>query len=146
MDFDRIVISSSGKQKELLQVGRESRTTAGFASSKTPDKRDQMAKNWHDAIWRTFPSDILGRGEEPSAAATPAVRVDYYEGKKAVGWLKLAKLEPKVDSTTGISGDDTSPPAAQPEVYARTEHTAGWAKLHSASSLITDAQKLVAAP
>ena len=62
------------------------------------------------------------------------------------GVARARQARAQVDSTTGISGDDTSPPPAQPEVYARTEHTAGWAKLHSASSPITDAQKLVAAP
>jgi hypothetical protein len=140
-DFDRIVISSGGKQKEFVQVGRESRATAGFAPPKTPDKRDQMAKNWHDAIWRIFPSDVLGKGEKPATGEpTPTVRLDYYEAKKPVGWLELAKVEPP---QTGASESASPPPA---EVYARTEHTVGWVKLNAGTQLIADAQKLISQP
>jgi hypothetical protein len=140
-DFDRIVISSGGKQKEYAQVGRESRATAGFAPPKTPDKRDQMAKNWHDAVWRVFPSDVLGRGEAPAGGQpTPTVRIDYYDGKKPLGWFELAKLEP-----APAAGESSSaPPSA--EIYPRTEHTVGWVKLSSGAQLIADAQKLIAAP
>jgi hypothetical protein len=138
-EFDRIVISSGGKQKEYAQVGRESRATAGFAPPKTPDKRDQMAKNWHDAVWRVFPSDVLGKGEAPAGGEpAPTVRVDYYEGKKPVGWLELAKLEP---AHAGAVSESASPPPT--EFYARTERTVGWVKLNSGSQLIADAQKLV---
>lgn len=140
-DFDRIVLSSGGKQKEYLQVGRENRATAGFAPPKAPDKRDQMAKNWHDSLWRTFPSDVLGRGEEPaSGKPVPALRVDYYEGKRAVGWIEVAKVE----TGSGMSDEGAANPAT--EYYARTEHTAGWVKLHSAANTISDAQKLISAP
>jgi hypothetical protein len=31
-------------------------------------------------------------------------------------------------------------------VYARTEHSAGWMKLHNGGQLVADAQKLLAAP
>jgi len=141
VDFDRILISSSGKQKEYAQVGREARATSGFAPPNTPDKRDQMAKNWHDAIWRIFPSDVLGKGEKPaSGEPTPAVRLDYYEGKKPVGWIELAKVEPPRTSAS----ESASPPPA--DVYARTERTVGWVKLNGGTQLIADAQKLISQP
>jgi hypothetical protein len=137
-DFDRIVISAGGKQKEYLQVGRDNHVTAGFASPKTPDKRDQMAKNWHDALWRLFPSDVLGRGEQPeSGKPGVVVRVDYYEKKSPVGWIEIGRPE----ATNGMS-DDTAPST---ETYVRTEHTAGWAKVPG-GALVADAQKLIAAP
>jgi Domain of unknown function (DUF4340) len=137
-DFDRIKLSAGGKEKEFLQVGRESRSTAGFAPPKTPDKRDQMAKNWHDSLWRLFPSELLGRGEQPAGGKPSVVlRVDYFEGKDNVGWIEIAKI----DNASGPS-DDVTPI----ESYVRTEHTAGWAKIHSANQLIADAQKLIAAP
>jgi hypothetical protein len=136
-DFDRIKLSSGGKDKEFLQVGRESRATSGFAPPKAPDKRDQMAKNWHDSLWRLFPTDLLGRDEQPPSGKPAVVlRVEYFEGKKSVGWIEIAK----VDNASG-SGDD----AQSTEWYVRSEHTAGWAKVHSAAQLITDAQKLIAA-
>jgi hypothetical protein len=143
LDFDRLVLSSGGKQKEYTQVGRESRTTAGLAPAKTPDKRDQMAKNWHDQIWRLFPNEILGKGETPTGGEpAAALRVEYFDGKKSLGWLELAKLEPAAAATGAAS--PATPPAA--EYYARTEHTAGWVKLNTGSQLVADAQKLIAAP
>ena len=139
-DFDRMVVSSGGKQKEFLQVGRESRSTAGFAPAKAPDKRDQMAKNWHDNLWRLFPADLLGRGEQPPGGKPNVqMRVDYYDGKTQVGWIEIAR----VDANAGGVSDESS---AAGEMYARTEHTANWAKLHPSGQLLPDAQKLVAAP
>jgi len=138
-EFDRIVLSAGGKKKEYLQVGRESRATAGFAPPKTPDKRDQMAKNWHDSMWRIFPTEILGRGEEPAGKPPVAVRVDYFEGKTNVGFIELAKGE-----VGGMSEESSD--KSQPEIYARTEHTVGWTKLGAGGQLVPDALKLVSAP
>jgi hypothetical protein len=137
-DFDRMGLSAGGKSKEYVQLDRQARAKAAFAPAKTPDKRDQMAKNWHDAVWRAFPSDILGRGEEPAGGKpTVVLRVDYFDGKSAVGYMELARVE----SSGGVSED-----AASGDVYARTEHSAGWMKLHNGGQLVADAQKLLAAP
>ena len=141
-DFDRMVLAAGGKSKEYVQLDREARAKAGFAPAKTPDKRDQMAKNWHDAVWRAFPSDILGRGEEPAGGKpTVVLRVDYFDGKSSVGYMELARAE----SAGGVS-EDAAAEASSGDVYARTEHSAGWLKLHNGGQLIADAQKLLAAP
>jgi len=139
-DYDRIKLSSGGKTKEFLHVGRESRATAGFAPAKTPDKRDQMAKNWHDALWRTFPTELLGKGEEPAGGkVTNVLRVDYLEGKTTVGWIEIGRVE----GAAGVSSEDAAPTG---DLYARTEHTAGWVKIPSGGQIVPDAQKLIAAP
>jgi hypothetical protein len=137
-DFDRMVLAAGGKSKEYVQLDREARAKAAFAPAKSPDKRDQMAKNWHDAVWRAFPSEILGRGEEPTGGKpTVALRVDYYDGKTNVGFMELAREE----SPSGVSEE-----APSGDVYARTEHSAGWLKLHNGAQLLADAQKLIASP
>jgi len=137
-DFDRLVLASGGKQKEYLQVNREMHGKSSFAPAKTPDKHDQMAKNWHDALWRAFPSEILGRGEDPpSGKPTVVLRIDYYDGKTSVGFMEFARTE----APGGVSED-----APSTDVYARTEHTAGWLKLGTGAQLVADAQKLIAAP
>jgi hypothetical protein len=144
-DYDRIVITAGGKKKELLHLGKEMPANEGFAPLKTPDKRDQMAKNWHDTIWRTFPLDTLGKGE-PIEGGTPkvAVRIDYYDGKKPVGWLELARVEPPAPKD---NASEEPPPAPLNVFYARSEHTVGWAKLGpNGSQLIADAEKLTAQP
>jgi hypothetical protein len=135
-DFDRLVLSAGGKSKEYVQLDRQARAKAAFAPAKSPDKHDQMAKNWHDAVWRAFPSEILGRGEEPAGGKPSVVlRVDYYDGKSSVGYMELGRPE----STTGLSEE-----APGADIYARTEHSAGWMKLHNGAQLLTDAQKLIA--
>jgi len=137
-DFDRFVLSSGGKQKAFVQINREQRGRSAFADAKTPDKPDQMAKNWHDAMWRAFPAEILGRGEEPAGGKpTVVLRVDYTDGKKSVGFMEFARAE----APGGVS--EESPGT---DVYARTEHTAGWLKLATGAQLVSDAQKLIAAP
>jgi len=141
-DFDRMVLAAGGKSKDYLQLDREARAKAGFAPAKSPDKRDQMAKNWHDAVWRAFPSDILGRGEEPAGGKpTVVLRVDYFDGKSSLGYMELARAE----SPGGVS-EEAAGEASSGDVYARTEHTAGWLKLHNGGQLVSDAQKLLAAP
>jgi hypothetical protein len=139
-DFDRIKLSAGGKQKEFVHVGRESKATAGFAPVKTPDKKDQMAKNWHDALWRVFPTELLGKGEEPAAGkVTVLLRVDYTEDKASVGWIEIGRAP---EAASGVS-DDGAPTG---DMFARTEHTAGWVKIPSGGQLVPDAQKLIAAP
>jgi hypothetical protein len=140
-DFDRIKLSAGGKTKEFAHVGRESRTTSGFAPVKSPDKRDQTAKNWHDALWRVFPTELLGKGEEPTAGkVTVVLRVDYTEDNGSVGWIEIGRTP---EPGSGMSDDAAAPTG---EIYARTEHTAGWAKLPSGGQIVPDAQKLIAAP
>jgi hypothetical protein len=137
-DFDRMVLAAGGKSKEYVQLDREARAKAAFAPAKAPDKRDQMAKNWHDAVWRAFPSEILGRGEEPAGGKpSVALRVDYYDGKTNVGFMELAREE----AAGGVSEE-----APSGDIYARTEHSAGWLKLHNGAQLLADAQKLIASP
>ncbi|HTB57131.1 MAG TPA: DUF4340 domain-containing protein [Polyangia bacterium] len=141
-DFDRMVLAAGGKTKEYVQLDREARAKAAFAPAKTPDKRDQMAKNWHDAVWRAFPSDILGRGEEPAGGKPSVVlRVDYFDGKSSVGYMELGREE----SSSGVS-EEAASEAPSGDIYARTEHSAGWLKLHNGGQLLADAQKLLAAP
>jgi hypothetical protein len=137
-DWDRIKLSAGGKQKEFVSVGRESPKTIGLAPAKTPDKKDQMAKNWHDALWRLFPTELLGKGEEPAGGkVSNLLRVDYTEKGRGVGWIEIGR----VDTTSGVSDE-----AGTGDLYARSEHTAGWVKIPSGGQIVPDAQKLIAAP
>ena len=144
IDFNRIVVTAGGKKKEFVRMPGEPRANAGFAPAKTPDKADQMAKNWHDSVWRLFPADMLGRGEEPTGGKPAvAVRVDYFDGKDNVGWIELARGGE--GGGEGMSTGEESAPGS--DIYVRTEHTASWAKLGGGSGqLIADAQKLTATP
>jgi hypothetical protein len=139
IEFDRLVITIGGKSRELVQNHRESIQTAQLASPKSPDKPDQMAKNWHDLLWRSFAMDVLGAGEVPKGGApTPAGKVEYFDGKKSLGYIEIAKAPESTVEQTDAAGNRTT-------VYARTERTAGWVKLHVSGTLIPDAEKIVAA-
>ncbi len=138
-DFDRIVITVGGKSRELAQTHRESIQTAQLSSPKSPDKPDQMAKNWHDLLWRSFAMDVLGAGEVPKEGApTPAGKVEYFDGKKSLGYIELAAPPEHSNQQTDSQGNRTT-------IYARTERTAGWVKLHVSATLTSDAEKIVSA-
>jgi hypothetical protein len=137
-DFDRIALTVNGKRKEFAHVGKDKGPAAQFAPVDKLDKPDGMAKNWHDTMWRAFPMEVLGKGEVPKEG-TPkvSVRVDYFDGKKNIGWMELGKVTvPGANPGSNASG----------ELLARTEHSAGWLRLHASAQLITDAEKVVAGP
>jgi len=139
-EFDKVVLTVGAKKRELVQTQRENVHTAQMAPVAHPDKPDQMAKNWHEMLWRSFPMEVLGKGEVPKEVApTPALRVDYFDGKKSLGWIEIAK------SPAPAASESTSAPPAQPTLYARTERTAGWVKLRPNPQLMTDADKVVSA-
>src|SRR5450432_440813 len=139
-EFDRITLTMGGKRKEWVHTGRENFATDGYASPKNPDKRDETAKNWADMVWRTFPMEVLGKGELPKDGTLPvSFRLDYTEKGKPVGWLEVGRLE-----RAGSSGE--TPAQTPDDVFARSEHSVGWCRLHTGDQLITDAEKLVAAP
>jgi hypothetical protein len=138
-EFDKITLSMNGKSKEWVHLGRENFATDAYASPKTPDKHDDMAKNWADSLWRQFPMEVLGKGEEPKGGPPKvAFRLEYSEKGKPVGWVEIARAENDTESK--------SPGESVDNVFARTEHSVGWSRLHSGDLLITDAEKLVNAP
>jgi hypothetical protein len=136
-EFDHIAISGGDKHKEFLHVGRDNFSTEGYVPPKAPDKRDLMAKNWAEMVWRLFPMEVLGKDELPTGGTLkPLLRVEYSEKGNPVGWIDIARFE----GTTAESGDEPD------NLYARSEHTVGWARLHATEQLISDGEKLLAAP
>lgn len=118
--WDAIRIRTGEQERRLLKSG-ETLVVAGGAG--VPDA---FAANWHGRLWKEVAVDVLGRGEAP-AAGTPAieVRVDYFRGERAVGFIEL-----------GRAGEG---------VFARTEHTAGWVRLPGGSEgLLREREQVVA--
>ena len=73
--------------------------------------------------------------------AGDVLRVEYFDGKHSVGFDEFAArraVSRIVFGRLGEPGGST--------MYVRTEHSAGWMKVSQRHQLITDAQKLVAAP
>ncbi|HVE85248.1 MAG TPA: DUF4340 domain-containing protein [Myxococcales bacterium] len=126
-EADSLVVKAGDKQRELVQTADE-QGAVRVASRKTPDKPDDLTRNWNDKVWRLVSIEALGAGETP-AGGEPKVegRIEYLRRGKQVGFVDLAR---------GPSG----------ELYLRTEHTAGWVKAHNKADEVLGEIKKVMEP
>ncbi|HYI00414.1 hypothetical protein [Hyalangium sp.] len=111
-DYDTITISQGKNSRTFIASGKPP-TPVTIAPQSAPDKPDEFVRNWHDRVWRMAAMDVLGRGEEPPGGPVEElVRVEYRKGGKELGFLVLAKN-------------------TKNEYFARSEHSAGWVRLHA---------------
>lgn len=126
-EFDHLTLTLEGKTVDFVQTNAEITQTAKLARASSPEKADELAKNWHDKLWsRTVVTDVLGRGELPKAG-TPkvALRLDYSQRGAKKGWLELG-FDP---------GGST---------WARSENTASWVGVHQGTEeTIAEAKRLL---
>jgi hypothetical protein len=141
-EFDALAVSTGGKKRELKVTNPQTPATAKLVGK--TGKTDDQAKNWHDKLWRLFVTDVLGKGEKPSAGEPSiTLRVDYKEAGRDAGFIELGRLT--APPPPAPANTSTPPAAPATEVYARTEHTAGWVKLPAlADDLLKEADKIVA--
>lgn len=127
-EYDVLTLTAGGSARTFLVRARAQRP-AELVPRDAPDSADETARKWHERVWLLAPAqaDFLGRGEAPPGGEPQEVfRVEYRSGDERLGWLSVAR---------GAGG----------ELYARTEHTAGWAKLPPwADSIVQDAEKVAA--
>jgi len=123
-DYETITVSQGKNARTFISTGKPP-TPISIAPQSAPDKPDEFVRNWHDRVWRMMAMDVMGRGEEPpNGPVEEVVRVGYGKGGKEVGFLVIAK------NTKG-------------EYFARSEHSAGWVRLHSGfDTLVTEAIKI----
>jgi hypothetical protein len=143
-DVNRLTVTASGKSRELLLTNGQSPGAYKLASPSTPDKPDEQARTWHDKIWRLYPMELLGKGEEPTAGAPKvAARIEYFDGRKSVGWVELARLDlPPKQAPLPSAPVDKADKGDKVEWYARSEHTAGWIRLANDPTPIADTEKV----
>lgn len=129
-DFDAFSVAVPGEAKkaEFLQKDASIAEKAKISRVGSPDKQEELVKNWHDKVWsRLIVTEVLGRGETPKLGE-PKVewRIEYSAQGKPKGWLELA-----TDSAGGT--------------WARSENTASWVGSHQgAQELITEGKKIAA--
>ncbi len=140
-EWNELKIAAGGKTRELVQTNPEQPLATKLAPKKNASKPDEMAKNWHDKLWRLYVTEVLGKGEKPAAGEPQIVlRVDYSDHGKARGFIEIGHVQALAPANAASS----QPPPAS-EIFARTEHTAGWAKLPpSAEDLLREAEKVAA--
>ena len=145
-DVSHVVVAAAGKTRDFVIKNREDQNAYKLAPASSPDKPEEMARNWHDKIWRLFPTELLGKGETPTAGEPKiAVRLDYLDGSKRVGWLEIGKLDAPAGTSAPVSPNPHGmPPQGGPEIYGRTEHTAGWVRLRNDPGMLGDADKIAA--
>lgn len=127
-EFDAFTVKVGAQAADFVQADASIPTTAKVAKKTSPDKPDEMAKNWHDKIWnRLVVTEVLGEGELPKAGEpTVQLRIDYSLRGAPKGFLELA-----VDPTGAM--------------WAKSENTASWVSIHQGSDqLVIEAQKIVA--
>ncbi len=127
-DYDELTLAVSGEKKTFVSSNADIPQTAKVAPKETPDKPDELVRNWSDKIFnRLVVTEVLGKGETP-AAGEPVVelRVDYTSRGASKGWLEIGK--------TGT------------QVWGRSENTASWVGLHTgADDMLTEAKRIVGA-
>jgi hypothetical protein len=125
-EVDTLTVKAADKQREFEFSAGELGQNAKLTPKAAPDKPDDFAKNWHDRIWRLIPVDLLGKGEQPAAGDPKVVvRVDYGFKGKPRGYVELGQAGPS-------------------DLYARSEFSAGWVKVHSGGDDIAQEGKKVA--
>ncbi|NVJ04292.1 hypothetical protein HUW63_03420 [Myxococcus sp. AM001] len=125
-DFDAVRISAGGATRAFRATGKAPGPVV-LAPEEAPEQPDDFARNWHDRVWRMMPVDLLGRDEPlPGGEPRESFRVDYLRAGQPVGHVMVAK---------GEGG-----------FYARTEHTSGWARLHSGMEALAEEAARVTAP
>ncbi|NMO19289.1 hypothetical protein HPC49_41405 [Pyxidicoccus fallax] len=124
-EFDEVVITAAGASRTFTASGKAP-GPVNLMPKESPDRPDEFARNWHDRVWRLMPLDFLGRGEQPPGGEPEeSFRVEYRRDGKPLGEVRVAR------------GNDG--------FYVRTEHTTGWARLHSGvDNLATEAAKVTA--
>ena len=129
-DFDTFEVTVEGTSRTFVQTGAEIPQTMKVAPLETPDKPDELVRNWHDKVLhRLVVTEVLGKGEVPRGGEpTVALRVRYVARQSDKGFLELARG----------SGTD---------LWARTENTAGWVGVHAgADDVLAEARKVAGLP
>lgn len=129
-EFDTFTVKADGKEAAFVQTNAEIPTTAKVARASSPDKPDELVKNWHDKVWsRLIVTEVLGKDELPNdKAPTVMLRIEYARKGAAKGFLELA------------SGENNA-------MWARSENTASWVAVHQgADEVVIEAKKLVLEP
>jgi len=88
-DIQKVRVQKGGKSRELVRVKEKN---DGWGDPATPSKQDETAGNWMTKVGRLRGTEFV---EKPAPAPKPQdaiVRVDYFDGGKAVGFVELYKV------------------------------------------------------
>jgi hypothetical protein len=124
-EVDRFVVTVKGASAEFLQTPGETPEKSRVARAATPDKAEELVKNWADKVFsRIVVTDVLGKGELPKTGEpTVGLKIEYTFKGRPRGWLEVAR------DSAGTT-------------WARSENTASWVAVHQgAEELLLEAEK-----
>ncbi len=115
-EFDAFTVKAGEKSAAFVSTGADIPQTAKVARAATPDKAEEMVKNWHDKIWnRLIVTEVLSLGEMPKLGEPKVqLRFEYTQKGSPKGWLELG-FDPKGGT------------------WARSENTPSWVSVHQGS-------------
>lgn len=115
-EFDAFTVKAGEKSAAFVSTGADIPQTAKVARAATPDKAEEMVKNWHDKIWnRLIVTEVLSLGEMPKLGEPKVqLRFEYAQKGSPKGWLELG-FDPKGGT------------------WARSENTPSWVSVHQGS-------------
>jgi hypothetical protein len=118
-EFDAFTVKSGDKTAAFVQTGADVPQLAKVARAETPDKAEELVKNWHDKLWnRLIVTDVLAKDELPKAGAPEVqLRIEYTNKGQPKGWIELG-----FDAVRGT--------------WVRTENTPSWVSVHQGSEEI----------
>jgi hypothetical protein len=129
-EFDSFTVRIGKNKGEFVQKNADIPQSAIVARAKTPDKPDELVKNWHDKIFnRLIVTEVLGKDELPSSGVPELkMRVEYFFKAKSVGFLEISR------DTAGAT-------------WARSENSASYLGVHQGSEeLVSEAEHFISAP
>lgn len=137
-DIDRVVIRASEGEQTLRQ--HEARVPGKafwtVASAADQSRGKELVGNWINKLGRLQVLDYVGP-DEPTDGQKERLRVDYFDGRKRVGFIEVLQRALLVPGTVaGLPGGSY-------EYFARSEHTRRLIKL--SRPLVEDLERDLAA-
>ena len=88
-DVTRLGITRGGKTREVVSMPDKK---GAWADAAQPGKLDETVGNWLTKVGRLHVMDYVETPPAPLAPETAIVRLEYFAGKKSLGFLELYKL------------------------------------------------------
>jgi hypothetical protein len=126
-DIDKVTVKADDRSVDLVVTNADIVQTMKVARASTPDKPDELVKNWYDKTWnRIVVTEVLGKGELPKAGEPKVMmRLEYSSHGKPKGFLEIAE-------------------DLKMFWWAKSENTAGWVAVHqNVEDLVAEAKKQV---